>query len=433
MRKILLILLIPILLCGATFYSWRYREHAVDCTAITDGRARDLCFEIDDEYLYKCEPTVSGGVCDTAAEWKLTRANLWSRTDTTLGPKTANDNLDIGSGDFTTTGDIYVGSFRSPADSSAWVKFDASVSANLDINANGGICLHPGAVGVYNSGFTRFGDVLLSNTDLVFECDGDNNGSNKFSWTDGASAEVMSLSEAGVLTVDGTLTDGTLSITGGDIASAGTITSDSLVSSSLLIDSNIVNLTDTTDEYVLGFDTTTQTWRGVPANAGTGEGDIKADGTIPMSADWEFGNYDLTLKGITLDGTLTDGTLEISGGVITGATLEDADGDCFVYKAKIAFEDPTATDDFFFDELTHVVTFTKIYAKTLVGTVDFDVSIGGADINGTDITATTDGVLDDDLGGDTAGAIGEEVKLLITSVSSAPTYALIILTGTYDN
>jgi len=110
--------------------------------------------------------------------------------------------LEISGGELTTTGDIYVGSFRSPEDSSAHVRFDESAFANLDMVANGGICLHAGDVGVYSSSFVRFGGVLLSNTDLVFECDGDNNGSNKFSWTDGASAEKMSLTEAGVLTVD---------------------------------------------------------------------------------------------------------------------------------------------------------------------------------------------------------------------------------------
>ena len=70
MRKVLLLLLIPIMLCGATFYAWRYREHSVDCTALTNGRARDLCFEVDDEHFYKCEPTVVGEACDTAGEWK---------------------------------------------------------------------------------------------------------------------------------------------------------------------------------------------------------------------------------------------------------------------------------------------------------------------------------------------------------------------------
>ena len=61
-------LLLTTFVSAATFYSWRYREHATDCTALTDGRTRDLCYELDSEVLYKCEPT--DGLCDTAAEWK---------------------------------------------------------------------------------------------------------------------------------------------------------------------------------------------------------------------------------------------------------------------------------------------------------------------------------------------------------------------------
>lgn len=52
-----------------TFYFWRYRTHATDCTALTDGKVRDLCFEVDNQTLYKCEPTA--GDC-SGSEWKLT-------------------------------------------------------------------------------------------------------------------------------------------------------------------------------------------------------------------------------------------------------------------------------------------------------------------------------------------------------------------------
>lgn len=52
-----------------TFYSWRYREHATDCTSLTDGKDKDLCFEIDANTFYKCEPSI--GNCDTTGEWKL--------------------------------------------------------------------------------------------------------------------------------------------------------------------------------------------------------------------------------------------------------------------------------------------------------------------------------------------------------------------------
>lgn len=54
--------------CAQSFSTWRYRSHATDCTAITDGKAQDLCYEIDAQTLYKCQPTA--GDCDTAGEWK---------------------------------------------------------------------------------------------------------------------------------------------------------------------------------------------------------------------------------------------------------------------------------------------------------------------------------------------------------------------------
>lgn len=97
MKKFLLLLLIPIVLCGATFYSWRYREHATDCTALTDGRTRDLCFEIDDEKFYKCVPDVAGGVCDTAGEWDLINAgNADTVTNATLSTALTVDTGTVG-------------------------------------------------------------------------------------------------------------------------------------------------------------------------------------------------------------------------------------------------------------------------------------------------------------------------------------------------
>lgn len=110
-----------------------------------------------------------------------------------------------------------------------------------------------------------------------------------------------------------------------------------------------------------------------------------------------------------------------------------ADAETYVAKHSIAFEDPVATDDFFFGEVAKASTWTSIYCKTLVGTCTLDIQIAGTDINGTDITCNTTGVLDESLGGDTAGAVGEEVKLAITSVASAPTYLMVILNGTYND
>jgi hypothetical protein len=71
MKKLSLVLL-AILFLGlaseaSAFYAWRYREHATDCTALTDGKNTDLCYEIDSDTFYKCEP--SAGDC-SGAEWK---------------------------------------------------------------------------------------------------------------------------------------------------------------------------------------------------------------------------------------------------------------------------------------------------------------------------------------------------------------------------
>lgn len=52
----------------AGFFTWRYREHATDCTSLTDGKNTDLCYEQDDGTVYKCDPTA--GNCDTVGEWK---------------------------------------------------------------------------------------------------------------------------------------------------------------------------------------------------------------------------------------------------------------------------------------------------------------------------------------------------------------------------
>lgn len=46
----------------------RSRSHASDCTALTDGKEGETCYEQDADTFYVCEPTA--GLCDTAAEWR---------------------------------------------------------------------------------------------------------------------------------------------------------------------------------------------------------------------------------------------------------------------------------------------------------------------------------------------------------------------------
>lgn len=46
-------------------------------------------------------------------------------------------------------------------------------------------------------------------------------------------------------------------------------------------------------------------------------GYVKADGTVPLTANWDVGNYTITANGLTLNGTFTDGTMSISSGALT--------------------------------------------------------------------------------------------------------------------
>jgi len=46
----------------------------------------------------------------------------------------------------------------------------------------------------------------------------------------------------------------------------------------------------------------------------SGAGDLKADGTIPLTANWDVGNFDLILKNLTGDGTI-EGAILTEGGI----------------------------------------------------------------------------------------------------------------------
>ncbi|KKN06781.1 hypothetical protein LCGC14_1073870, partial [marine sediment metagenome] len=51
---------------------------------------------------------------------------------------------------------------------------------------------------------------------------------------------------------------------------------------------------------------------GVEFGTPAGAGDLLADGSVPMTANWDIGNYDITLKSLT-----GDGSLDFGGGVST--------------------------------------------------------------------------------------------------------------------
>jgi len=280
---------------------------------------------------------------------------------------------------------------------------------------------------------TEAGDTITFTVDDIAVAQlADGTDGNLITWdSDGAPAVVATGTATQVLTSNGAGAAPTFQdATGGGASTA----LDNLAS--VAINESLISDTDNTDD--LGSDA--KQWKDLYIN-----GTANIDSLVADTADINGG----TLDGVQIGGTTATGELIVndssdaadglgsqgsSGQVLTSAGAgANPTWSSKVYVAKIAFENPTADDDFFFGEISSAVTFTKIYAKTLVGTVDFDLTIAGADINGTDITATTDGVLDADLGGETSGASGEEVKLEITSVASVPTYIMIILTGVYND
>jgi len=82
------ICLLPTVVCGQeTQYVWRYRSHQTDCTVLTDGKLRDLCFEADSANLYKCNATT----CTSPSDWVLSGGGgvetdpIYSAWDKTTG------------------------------------------------------------------------------------------------------------------------------------------------------------------------------------------------------------------------------------------------------------------------------------------------------------------------------------------------------------
>ena len=71
---------------------------------------------------------------------------------------------------------------------------------------------------------------------------------------------------------------------------------------------------------------------GVPAGAG----DLLADGTVPLTANWDVGNFDITLKALTGDGTIEGATLTEGGTGVYNITESDAVYEPIVTEGSLA-------------------------------------------------------------------------------------------------
>jgi hypothetical protein len=269
--------------------------------------------------------------------------------------------------------------------------------------------------------------ILADNDDMVFEVDADNNGSNKFSFTDGASSEILSITEAGLLTVADDIV-----ITGSDLSvgAAGVkLTGDGDGALTLLglgngFDEDItLNLDDV--ENTLGISSSTGL---ATIDFGTmaltiGEGKL-ADSTI-VSADVKNGTIVVADTAITAGRSLTWSTDDMV-----------ADAELYTDTKCIYFEDPTADDDFkSIWYAKQAATITSMWCES-DQTVNADLQVddgSAADVNGTDLVCDSTPPEDTSMGGDATLASGDRLDLAVESVSGTPTWVSICFTFSYDD
>ena len=134
---------------------------------------------------------------------------------------------------------------------------------------------------------------------------------------------------------------------------------------------------------------------------------------------------------VDLGTSITTG--EITDDTITHADIADSDQ---TDTKCIWFEDPTATDDFksiWANKTANNFLITEIWGES-DQTVSFDLQIDDgtpADVSGTDIAPAAGEAEDTSLAGDTTLAAGEELDLIITSVTNTPTWVSICWTGNW--
>lgn len=149
-------------------------------------------------------------------------------------------------------------------------------------------------------------------------------------------------------------------------------------------------------------------------------------------ADEDWGDLTVATNVITLDAGVVDATA-IATDTITYAQIDDTDQ---TDTKCIWFENPVAADDFesiWANKTANDFQLTEIWAES-DQTVAFDLQIDDgtpADVNGTDITPAAGEAEDTSLSGDTVLAAGEELDLVITSVTNTPTWVSICWTGNW--
>lgn len=119
-----------------------------------------------------------------------------------------------------------------------------------------------------------------------------------------------------------------------------------------------------------------------------GTGDLLADGSVPMTDNWDIGNFDITLKSLTGDGTIEGATLTEGGNAVYNAT-EVPGGELGGTFASFTIDDGIAVSNWNLTTPTITTSLTTSTPKT-ISVAELDRLDGLAGIIVTDVTAVTD-------------------------------------------
>lgn len=169
----------------------------------------------------------------------------------------------------------------------------------------------------------------------------------------------------------------------------------------------------------------------IAALANTDSNFIVGNGSTWVAESGSTVRTSLGLGSLATLSTIT--TSEITDDTITHADIADSDQ---ATTMCIYIEDPTADDDLasiWANKTANDFLLTEIWAES-DQTVAFDLQVDDgtpADVNGTDITPAAGEAEDTSLSGDTTVAAGEELDLVVTSVTNTPTWVSICWTGNW--
>jgi len=95
-----------------------------------------------------------------------------------------------------------------------------------------------------------------------------------------------------------------------------------------------------------------------------GGGDLLADGSVPMTSNWDIGNFDITLKSLTGDGTIEGATLTEGGNAVYNSS-ETPGGELGGTWANPTLDDDALDDQYYDSEADLTGLLDDNYAAVL--------------------------------------------------------------------